>query len=227
MKDISRETEFDIPYNAKTLKFVYPVAAPGNFDNVGLELISRKQRILSGDETASLIHAVYCIPDIQNKPESNEIRNIFENCGFWLFERPIWTEKGVYINQDFSTDAWKASFDLKTLSDRVRAGKTIDKVMFSLDEKLRFASKTSYKFGEQSVEDLRNNGYVIASCGVDGARKLAEVAKKFRLNPYVDGSETNDFELGLATISVLNGDRLVLGGRSFVGFGESSAVGLR
>ncbi|MDO8516506.1 MAG: hypothetical protein Q7S33_00110 [Nanoarchaeota archaeon] len=213
-KVIRKKTELWVPhnYNKEIADFVYPAVGPDNYQNVGNEILENKQFLSTGDYIASLIHSAY-YSNAVNEPEFQNIRNILKDSRIWVFNRNLWTDEGVYVIQDSEAIGTSQSLNQDYLENLLNGGKEISGIRFSQGRKVRFAPKESYEFGEHEYEDFAKDGFVIASFGIEGAKKLGEVSSKFIFKPITMGIETNTPEqmisfLGGSSILNFRGDNL-------------------
>ncbi|MEK6945433.1 MAG: hypothetical protein AABW63_01435 [Nanoarchaeota archaeon] len=200
--------ELIIPHREKEIKVAYPFSGANPYSNgkarswtqdfsgastdpsVKSQILKQHQLIATGDQTASVIYAAYC-SNLKNEPEFREIRNIMEEgasdtVGFWVFNKTLWTKKGVYVvQQDPEAIGIKQDLDQNELEVMLENSKEIRGVRFSKDEKVRFAPKETYNLEFNTPDFLAKNGFVIASYGEEGAQKLAEVSTKFKNQPYI------------------------------------------
>ena len=71
------------------------------------------------------------------------------------------------------------------MEKRLNGGIEIKGVLFSGDKRVRFAPKEKYRLGNHTFRTLADDGFIIASCDVEGAEKLAKASSKFK-----DGFDT-------------------------------------
>lgn len=216
--------ELWVPHNGSEIAFAYPSAGPNTYRNVGAEILNRKQRIPTGDETASSLHVAYC-SEAKNEPEFENVRAILRNRWLWVFNRNLWTPEGVYVIQDTEAIGRSQQLNQNQLEEMLKDGVEIEGVRFSEDGKVRFAPKETYQSGEQTPKSLAKNGFVIAGYGKEGAGKLAEVSADFRTSPYVFGVETKSQEQRVSALGDSVGDWLGVLGDSFGG-GVGRAFGV-
>jgi len=219
-------TELWVPHNAGEIAFAYPSAGPNSYREVRKEILNRGQKIPTGSQTSSLLYAAYCIPEVESEPEFENVRSIMRGAWLWLFNRNLWVENGVYVLQDTQAIGRGESLDVNKLEIMLKNGKEIEGVRFSEDGTLRFAPKETYNLGEQTPEVLAKNGFVIASCGRDGAEKIADASAKFKRKPYVNGVETKKPEQRVSALDGYGGLRLDFGGLNFDDAGLSHAFGV-
>lgn len=207
-------TELWVPHNGHEIAFVYPSAGPDTYRNVGKSILNQGQRIPTGDETASLLYATYCIPEFKDEHEFWNVKDIMRNRWLWVFNTNLWTAKGVYVLQD--TKAERSPLVANQLEKKLKAGKEIGGVRFSIDGKVRFAPKETYQSGEQTPQTLAKDGFIIASFGKEGAEKLKEISLKIRVKPYVWCFKTNRPVQGVSAFGSGVDRGLCFGGEDFV-----------
>lgn len=221
-----RRIELLVPHNGREIAFAYPSAGPDTYRNVGKRILSQGQRIPTGDETASLLYAAYCSPEVDGKPEFKNVRDLMRKRWLWVFNRNLWTAKGVYVLQDSEAVGRSEPLNVNDLEEMLKDGKEIEGVRFSNDRKVRFAPKETYQLGEQTPKALTKNSFIIASCGEDGAKKLGEVSAKLKLKPYVWCIETEKPEQRVSALVDWDGGRLGFNGGDFDGGRGSHAFGV-
>ncbi len=219
----------------QTSRIAFPSIGPNTYKNVGSAILSRELKVPTGDHTASLVYPAYCNPKKFSKLGSEEIKNIMKESSLWVFNRNFWGPKGVYVLQDLeakgtdeslaeeSLDINKLKRLLRTrfevtllgepfatvslLESKLENGKEISGIRFSKDNRLRFAPKKTYAFGDHTAESLIKDGFMIASYGKKGTEKLGGVCAKFEYQPHVFGIEVQkDFflEQTVSTLCIRN-----------------------
>src|SRR3989338_7056565 len=88
--------DISVPHEGRNVSFVYPSAGPNAYKEVGRQILNQGLRLPTGDETASLLYSAYCIPQVKDEPEFQNIREIMNNRWLWVFNLNLWTRKGVY-----------------------------------------------------------------------------------------------------------------------------------
>jgi hypothetical protein len=139
-------TELVVPHENKELTFVYFLCGPNDYGTVRKEILERNYRIPTGDETASLLHSAYCIPEVNDEPEFQDIRTIMRERFLWIFNRNLWTPKGVYVVQDNEARGRSEALEENQLEKMLNGGEEIKGVRFSKDKTVRFAPKETYVF---------------------------------------------------------------------------------
>ena len=196
-KQISRvvrgRIELIVDHEGKELAFVYPSEGPNTYQNVGKGILERKLTIPTGNQTASLVYGAYN----SQEPEFKEIQNILKNKWLWVFNRILWTPEGVYVVHDSEAVGISQPLDINDLEKRLNTKEQslalvggrdpCYGIRISGDETVSFAPKKSYKLGDHTPESLARDGFIIASFGAEGAKKLGEVSTKFEYAPYVYG----------------------------------------
>ncbi len=248
MEEIAREPrvvrgriELWVPHNAGEIAFAYPMVGPGTYKDVGSKILKAKQKLPTGDSAASLIHAAYCF-QAKEEPEFRKVRGTLRNKWLWIFNRLVWTNRGVYVLQDTEAIGRSEPLTIAELEKRLKGGKDLPcGVRFSPDEMLRFAPKESYVLGERTSEQLATDGLMIATYDIKGAKKCAEASRIKKYNPKTYGVDVLDEGIVKQRVSAVyesatrlhfdgsgwggGGDRLrVLGG--WLGYGSGFAFGV-
>ncbi len=180
-------TKLIVPHNGKEIVFAYPSIGPNTYRNVGESILKSKQSVPTGDYTSSLVHSAYC-SNISNEPESKNIKNILTKRWLWVYNQNLWTDKGVYVIQDLKAEGKFIQLKQGDLEKMLKGAKDINGLRFNKNNKVRYAPKESYKLGDHTSDSFSKDGFVIISCGKEGAEKLGEVSSKFNnKNPYLFG----------------------------------------
>ena len=207
-----------MPQEKKEIVFDYlSQRGPNYYQAIGRFLLARNLKVPIGDYSASLVHAACCISETENKPEFEEIRYIMRKRWLWVFNRNLWTPKGVYVVPDLNAVGTSQTLNQNELEKMLKGGKELSwsGIRFGEDGRVRFAPKESYKLGEQTPESLAKDGFVIASYGIEGAEKLGEVASKLKYYPKTYGLEQKgqNPEQTVSGLYDADGDRLyIIGG---------------
>jgi len=176
------KVELIVPHHDKEISFIHPSEGPNTYQEVGKAILGRGLRLPTGEETASLVYSAYN----SEEPEFKEIRQIMRDGWLWVFNRNLWTDKGVYVQEDMEAKGMSEKIEVKGLEKRLDGGKEVNGIRFSKDSTLRFAPKETYNpEGNLEPDALAKDGFVIASYGKEGAEKLGEVAKKFSHKSYL------------------------------------------
>ena len=182
------DAELYIPHEDKEITFAYPSFGPDTYQSVGKQILEHNLEIPTAEQTASLLYSAY-FSDEKNEPEFENIRDVMRNRWLWIFNRKLWTDKGVYTKFDPEAKGINEQLDIKNLEKKLRNGKEIKgiEVRFSEDNCIRFAPKGSYKLGDHTPESLAKDGNVISEYGEEGAEKLGEIAAQFKYSLYLYG----------------------------------------
>jgi hypothetical protein len=186
-------TKLWVPHNGGEIAFAYPAVGANFYREVGKKILDAGQKVPTGDYTASLLHSAYC-SDARNESEFKDVRGVMRDNWFWVFNRNLWTNKGVYVVSDDIVVGGSQPLDVSNLERALRGGKELSwgGIRVSEDGLTRFAPKGSYVLGDNTPNTLGGDGFVVASFGKDGAKKLGEVALKFRANSYTYGLDIQE-----------------------------------
>jgi len=215
-----------VPHDASEIAFASPAFSPNTYKEVGKEILSRNLNLPKAEYTASLLHAVYCGPeDFTNNPQISDVKSIMKNNWLWVANKNLWTKNGVYVVQDLDATGTNQDLDINELEEMLENGSEINRIRFSKDKKVRFAPVDTYKLGEHTHESFANDGFIIASCGQQGAKKLAEVSAKFEDKPYLYGVKTKTPEQRVSAVGE-DDERLGFDGNDFGDSNRSHAFGV-
>jgi len=217
-----------VPHDEEVIKFASPAFGPNTYRNVGQEILSKNLNVPTGDYTASLLHPAYCNSKIKDEPEFENIRGIMKGNWLWVFNRNLWTEKGVYVFQDLEAKGRSQPLDINELERMLKDGKEINGIRFSNDGRVRFAPKESYKLGEHTSESFAKDGFIIASCKQEEAEKSGEVSAEFKNKPYIYGLEIQEGQTPELRVSAVHEDdgRLRFYGNGWDGNDRGHAFGV-
>lgn len=177
------KTELWTPHDRGEVAFVIPpIWKLTSYENARRKILKDGLSIPTGDEMASLLYSVYCSNTL-DEPEFSNIRDVN---GLWIFNRNLWTENGVYVFQDSNKET--GELNIRGLEDMLSDGEEISGVRFSNDGKLRFAPKGTYNIRKcLSQKSISNDGFMIASFGIEGAEKLGKISEKNGIKLYSEG----------------------------------------
>jgi len=223
-----------VPHLDEETRFSYPGQGPGNYQNAGKAVIAERLSLANGWQTASLLNEVYNSknPEFKDSKEANFIRqDVMKQKYLWVFNRNLWTPSnaenaGVYVQYDAQAKGMSEILQVKDLEEALsksNGGFTENGVRFSQNGLTAFAPYNTMKAGSHDKGTLANNGFVLASYGVEGAEKLDNVAKTFPSKPYVwlvDNTGNNS----LQSLSAL-GRGCAVGGRLDVDGGSGCGSG--
>lgn len=204
------------PHNNGEIAFASPAVGPNTYRENGAQILRNGLLVPTGDYTASLLHSAYC-SSAKDEPEFKDVRDKMKARWFDVFNKNVWNSNGVYVFQDLEAVGRSQPLDVKDLEKALKGGKEISGVRFSRDKRVRFAPKGSYTLEYQTPEALAKNGFMIASCDVEGAEKMGEVSSKFSNKPYVYGLNIEEGQAPEQRVSAVNDndDRLRFYGNYF------------
>lgn len=167
---------------SRKIAFASRPAVPNNYYAVGKQILRRGQEIPTGDYTVSLLHQAFCF-DGDSRYKFENVREETIN-GLWIFNRNLWTSKGVYVVQDPRGIGNRQKLKIRDLEEELKDGKDLaDGVRFSRSGRVRFAIAPEgecFECGCVSPKEFAQDRFVIASFGQEGAEKLGEVSSKFK-----------------------------------------------
>lgn len=200
--------KFDVSHGEGQISFAKNPFGPGDYEAVGRNILGLGLKVPIGDDTASLLHSIYC----GNPAKQQKVRDFLTmvkplvwgsylmRCPsrLWVFNQNLWTPKGVYVILDLQAIGFDTKLNISDIERMVNETgiKEYRGVRFSRDEKVRFAPVESYRLGEHSPESLSTDGWVIANFNVDGAKKLGEVSSKLKYKPVTCGLDSKSFNEG-------------------------------
>ena len=164
-------TELEAPYQNNKLIFIYNSLQKGNFVDVRDNLENQDLEMPNFSKTTALVYSAFQNPD--NK-YSNEIISLMKNNWFWTNTGILYTQKGVYIQDN---PIIKNRGVVMNESDLIKKLKENDK-------SIRFVAY-GFKIEEQTSLELSKNPFVIGLAGEEGTDKLAEIADKHKNKPYL------------------------------------------
>jgi len=133
-------------------------------------------------ETISLIYGAFN----SNNFYSREIRDMFTRRRIWGFTGNLFVpDEGVYIQDSPEICDGKLVMNKSDLVKKLEAN----------DKNVRFVP-FGYKIGDQTPRELRENQYILALAGEEGAEKLAKIANKHKDKPSL---LLSDFHEGYLT----------------------------
>lgn len=177
-----------VPHKEGIIAVAYPLEGPDTYINAGKSVLSRNLELLTAEEIASLLHAVYCGPEeFREQPEVSAIRDIIKNKWLWVPSVRLWTPEGVYVVHDKEAAGLSQPLNVGNLEERLNGGNVVNGIRFSPDESVRFAPRKSYRLEKHTPESLSKDSSIIAEYGLQGAEKLREVSARFIMPPYVYG----------------------------------------
>jgi hypothetical protein len=204
------KTYLTVPHEGGKLTFQYPFFK-GYFGDIVNSIEKAGLKKPNSSKTASLVYDAFKNPS--GKYES-EIIDIMNNYWFGEFTGNLYLPKsneevnnGVIIDNNPIIQNGKLIMNKNDLIKRLKEN----------DSNVKFVP-FGFKTGTQNLIELQKNHYIIARYGEEGAEKIAEIASKYKNNPYlwsfdsVDKEEVRlsalsryrDFDIGL----IVDGDSL-------------------
>ena len=180
------DAKLEITYENKKVTFAYPSFGPDNYLNIRKQILENNLLIPTAEQTVALLHRAY-LSEFKDAPEFQNIREIMKKKWLLVFNRNLWTNKGVYVVQDSEAKIRSEKLKISNLEEELKNSEEINTVKFSKNGKVRFAPKNSYMLEENRPDSLAENGFVIANYGKQGAKKLAEISTQHLSKPYIYG----------------------------------------
>ncbi|MCR4327623.1 MAG: hypothetical protein NUV46_03515 [Nanoarchaeota archaeon] len=185
-KKIGKSYLKGIPHEGGTLNFQYPVFK-GTYGKVAELIDSEGLKRPTSSEVASLVYDAWKNP--KGEAES-EIIKILKNNWFWEFTGNFYLPKsneevnnGVILVSNPNIINGKLSMDKSSLIKRLNEN----------DPSVKFVP-FGYKIESQNSKELEKNPHILARYGEEGAEKLAEVSKKYSVEPYLFSFKSVDEE---------------------------------
>ncbi len=204
----------EIPHEEGTRSFQYP-AFRGGYGKVAEQIDKDGLQRPTSPETASLVYDAFQNP--KGEYESKIIK-ILKDRWLWEFTGNLYLPKsneeinnGVILETNPKITNGRLNMNRKSLIERLQDNDSLVKFV-----------PFGYKIGEQTNSELRKNPYMIARYGEEGAEKIAEVAGKYKKNPFLGNFEFVDESFdrdGKTKMSILN-DHLGLSKLLIDGWGD-------
>lgn len=210
-------TKLYVPHLDNELTFIHPAKGPNTYLNVNSQILESNLKTPTMSENASLIYSAWQNP--KDKYSSEIIEKLRSNW-LWSFNGILYVQnEGAYIQDSPEVKEGKVSINKSDLVKKLE----------SKDSTARFVP-FGYKIGKQTPKELEKNPFVQALAGEEGAEKLAEVASKYKANPYVWSFENVDENIiriaSLLSGRLLGSDRLGVGGDDWDGGDDGCAFGV-
>jgi hypothetical protein len=209
------------------LTLASPSFGPGTYSQVGKQVLQKGLLFPTGDQTADLLYAAYCIPEVNDLEEFKEVRDIVRDRLLLVGARDFWTpagksNHGVYVLQDPRAIGMSENLTqdrLETLLKgaeeyRVQDGKN-GIIRLHPENQIAFAPQETIQLGYfENHNSLKKNGLIIATYLPKKVEKLVEVSSKFTNKPYVWGLDISEGQNPEQRLSAVGGygGRLGLGG---------------
>ncbi len=183
-------TELIVPHLGERLVFVYPAKGPDTYFRIAEQLQETDLQQPTMEETASLVYAAWQNPD--NKYSRDIIKKL-KDFQLWGFTGILYVpDEGAYIQDNPEVREGRIYMDKEALEKRLKKG----------DSRVRYVESGAYRTGQQSGFNLERNQFVQALAGKEGAKKLAEVASKYRYSPYLVLENTIEESTAVSALEV-------------------------
>lgn len=192
----------EIPHERGKISFQYP-AFKGKYGNVAEQIDDNGLKRPNSAETASLVYDAF--QNSKGEYES-EIIKILKDKWFWEFTGNLYLPKS---NQEINNGVILETNPKITNGNLQMDKNSLIKRLHDNDSLVKFVP-FGYKLGAQTELELVKNPYIVARYGKEGAEKIAEVADKYKKDPYLYSFNSVDKEI--TRMSAL-GDDWSFGGR--------------
>ncbi len=176
----------EIPHEGKKLSFQYPEFS-GTYGSVANEIDKAGLKRPNSSETASLVYDAWKTP---KEEYSQEIISILKNNWLWEFTGNLYLPKsneeinnGVILETNPKIENGKLVMDKNSLIKRLKEN----------DSNVKFVP-FGYNTEGQNLFEFQKNPYIVARYGKEGSEKIAEVASKYKSNPYIWSFKSVDKE---------------------------------
>ncbi len=167
-----------IPHEGGSISFQYP-SFKGTYNQVAEQIDKEGLKRPSSAEIASLVYDAWKNPEEQS---SSEIISILKNNWLWEYTGNLYLPKkegeefhnGVILETNPKIENGKLVMDKNSLVQRLKEN----------DPFVKFVP-FGYETGSQNLFEFQKNPYIIARYGKEGAEKIAEVASRYKNNPYI------------------------------------------
>ncbi len=213
----------EIPHEGRELSFQYP-SFKGTYGNVANEIDKAGLKRPNSAETASLVYDAW---KNQKGEKESEIISILKNNWLWEYTGNLYLPKsneeisnGVILEINPKIINGKLAMDKNSLVQRLKEN----------DPLVKFVP-FGFKIKEQDLIEFQKNKYIIERYGKEGAEKIAEVASKYKNNPYIWSFNSDSVNEEKTRMSALYsdwyfGNGLNVNGDSWDGDGNGHAFGV-
>ena len=213
----------EIPHEGRELSFQYP-SFKGTYGNVANEIDKAGLKRPNSSETASLVYDTWKNP---KEKYSQEIIKILKDNWFWEFTGNLYLPKssdeinnGVILETNPKIKNGRLLMNKNSLVQRLKENDSLVKFV-----------PFGFKTGAQTPKELEENKYIIERYGKEGAEKIAEVASKYKNNPYIWSFNSDSVNEEKTRMSALYsdwyfGNGLNVNGDSWDGDGNGHAFGV-
>ena len=209
-----------VPHEGGKITLQYP-SFKGYYGNVADSIDKEGLKRLTSPKTASLVYDAFKNP--KGEYESQIIK-ILNDAWLWEYTGNLYLPKsdeeindGVIIENNPKITNGKLDMNKNDLIKRLKEN----------DADVKFVP-FGFKIGEQNLIEFQNNPYIKARYGKEGAEKIAEVASKYKKNPYIYSFNSVDGEKVRMSALYRNwglGNRLDVAGDSWDDSGNGHAFG--
>ena len=216
-------TIISVPHLEDKVSFAYP-AFRGTYGNVANEIDKAGLKRPNSAETASLVYDAW---KNQKGEKESEIISILKNNWLWEYTGNLYLPKsneeisnGVILEINPKIINGKLAMDKNSLVQRLKEN----------DPLVKFVP-FGFKTGTQDLIEFQKNKYIIERYGKEGAEKIAEVASKYKNNPYIWSFNSDSVNEEKTRMSVLSsywdfGDGLVVNGDGWYDYDGGHAFGV-
>src|SRR3989344_6630073 len=186
------EANWRVPTVRGEVTFVFPAFGPSVYGEVVNQVLSNRQRLPTGEQSAFMLDEAHNSTDkeVKQSQRTEFVRkNIIYNGWLWVPNVNVWTPRnisnpGMYVVFDENGEGLAKERSVTELEDRLSGGSTEKGVRFSNDRKVAFSPLGLIKKEHHEKGTLSQDGAFIANYGVEGSEKLDAVAKAFLFKPY-------------------------------------------
>ncbi len=209
------EANWQVPTPDGGTVFAFPAFGPENYDTVVKQVLAKRQRLPTGEQSAFMLYEACCSSDktVIHNSRTKFIRgNIMCNSRLLVPQVNVWTPKdiknpGMYSVFDEEGEGLTRTYTLEELKDKLSGGQIERGVRFSQDRRVAFAPLNTIKSENYEKGRLSQDGAFIAVYGIKGAEKLDEVAKAFARQPPYVWIVNNDSDKPIQNLSALDTER--------------------
>jgi hypothetical protein len=187
MEIINREKSNGIRLNEneRYYDFIFPGIGPSNYISATKGILTKGLILPTGEMTACLLSEIY---NSDKGDLKREVIGLMRSNKIWVPNKNLWVPKelgykgteGVYVVYDKEGEGLSkhiSESDIRGFQQSLDNSVEIGGVVFSKDNRVRFAPKETYKIGEQSINEFENNGINIANYGLNGSKKLGDISR--------------------------------------------------
>ena len=116
-------------YENEEISFAYPSFGPDTYLNVGKQILENNLQIPTAEQTVALLHVAY-LSELKDNPEFQNVIKIMKTNWLLVFNRNIWTDKGVYVVQDSEAKRRSKELKISNLEEELKNSEEINAVKF-------------------------------------------------------------------------------------------------